>query len=170
MRSTWRAGASTPASSSVIGASCAKKEFGCPKVGHEAKRPQHGRSVARSLYRRREQGFYKACKTAKALKRQDPSAKYPHWTKKFRTTVWKNTAIKRRGDALELSTGRDNPKIAIQLPAALRDTLRFVEVRWSTTGKRGAITGTSSPKTAKRQSRRWAPTRSASIQVKFIRL
>ncbi len=52
-----------------------------------------------------QQGFYKACKTAKALKRTDPSAKYPHWTKKFRTTIWKNTAIKRRGDVLEPSTG-----------------------------------------------------------------
>ena len=70
--------------------------------------PLHAHSIDAA-----QQGFYKACKTAKALKRQDPSAKYPHWTKKFRTTVWKNTAIKRRGDALELSTGRDNPKICL---------------------------------------------------------
>lgn len=86
--------------------------------------PMHAHSIDAA-----QQGFYKACKTAKALKRIDPDAKYPHWTKKFRTTIWKNTAIKRRGDALELSTGLGNPKIMIQLPTALRDALRFVEVR-----------------------------------------
>jgi putative transposase len=76
-----------------------------------------------------QEGFYKAWKTAKILKRVDPNAKYPHWPKKFRTTIWKNTAIKHRENLLELSTGRGNPKIIIHLPTTLRNALRFIEVR-----------------------------------------
>lgn len=80
-----------------------------------------------------QQGFYKACKTAKALKKVNPKAKYPHWTKKFRTTVWKNTGIKRQGDVLILSNGvsdgHHNQPIEIAIPESLRDALRFVEVR-----------------------------------------
>jgi putative transposase len=76
-----------------------------------------------------QQGFYKACATAKALKRIDPTAKYPHWTKKFRTTVWKNTAIKFKQGQLELSNGAHNPKIVIALPMELLQVLRFLEVR-----------------------------------------
>lgn len=76
-----------------------------------------------------QQGFYKACKTAKALKRVDPTAKYPHKPKKFRTTVWKNTAVKQKGHTLELSTGSKNPKIVILLPEPLWSALRFLEVR-----------------------------------------
>jgi hypothetical protein len=34
-----------------------------------------------------QQGFYKACRTAQAAKRLDPQARYPHWTKKFRTAI-----------------------------------------------------------------------------------
>lgn len=62
-----------------------------------------------------QQGFYKACKTAKALKKIDPNAKYPHWAKKFRTTTWKNTAIKRNGNTITLSNGRGNNPITIRL-------------------------------------------------------
>ncbi len=76
-----------------------------------------------------QQGFYKACATAKTLKRVDPGARYPHWTKKFRTTVWKNTAIKFKQGELELSNGAHNPKIAITLPVELLGVLRFLEVR-----------------------------------------
>jgi putative transposase len=77
-----------------------------------------------------QQGFYKACVTTRALRKAGfADAKFPHWTKKFRTTVWKNTAIRRRDDALVLSNGAKNPKVFISIPTALRDALRFLEVR-----------------------------------------
>jgi putative transposase len=77
-----------------------------------------------------QQGFYKACETTRALRRAGfTEANFPHWPKKFRTTIWKSTAIKRKGDTLELSTGRGNAKVAIALPQELRDVLRFLEVR-----------------------------------------
>src|SRR6185312_13459665 len=61
-----------------------------------------------------QQGFYKACVTTRALRKAGfVEAKFPHWPKKFRTTIWKNTGIKRRGDVLELSNGQGNPKIII---------------------------------------------------------
>jgi len=74
-----------------------------------------------------QQGFYKACKTTKALKQINSQAKYPHWPKKFRTTVWKKTALKFRNGRLELSNGRCNPNITIDLPAELHHVLSFQE-------------------------------------------
>jgi len=76
-----------------------------------------------------QQGFYKACVTTKAIKRFDPGAKYPHWRKKFRTTIWKTTALTRDGNTLILSNGKGNPKIDILLPATLSDCVRVLEVR-----------------------------------------
>jgi putative transposase len=76
-----------------------------------------------------QQGFYKACKVTRALRKAGIKAKFPHWPKKFRTTVWKNTAIKRIGNTLELSMGRNNSKTTISLPSHLADVLRVLEVR-----------------------------------------
>ena len=77
-----------------------------------------------------QQGFYKACATTRALRKTGfAAAKFPHWPKKFRTTIWKNTAIQRRSDTLELSNGRGQPKITIPIPVQLRYVLRFLEVR-----------------------------------------
>ena len=77
-----------------------------------------------------QQGFYKACATTRGLHKAGfTAAKFPHRRKSFRTTIWKNTAIKRKGDTLELSTGKGNATITIPLPAALRDAMRFLEVR-----------------------------------------
>ena len=76
-----------------------------------------------------QEGFYKACKTAKAIKKIDPSTKYPHWTKKFRTTIWKSASIKNQDNKLILSNGRGNEKIIISLPNELQSVLRFLEVR-----------------------------------------
>jgi putative transposase len=77
-----------------------------------------------------QEGFYKACTTTRAVRKAGSTeAKFPHWRKKFRTTIWKATGIKRRGDVLELSTGARNPKVSITIPVALRDVLKFVEVR-----------------------------------------
>jgi putative transposase len=41
-----------------------------------------------------QQGFYRACKTARTLQEQgDPDVRYPYRRKRWRTTIWKNTAI-----------------------------------------------------------------------------
>lgn len=74
------------------------------------------------------QGFPKACKTARGSRKAGLDAAYPHKRKRFRTTIWKNTAIRRRGNRLELSTGKGNPKLVIDIPAERRDVLRFLEV------------------------------------------
>ena len=41
-----------------------------------------------------QQGFFKACKTIRALRKVGIEANFPWRSKKFRTTIWKNTAIK----------------------------------------------------------------------------
>lgn len=77
-----------------------------------------------------QQGFYKACVTTRALRKAGfTEAKFPYHPKKFRTTIWKSTGIKRKGDALELSNGLRNPKISIVIPESLRDAHRFLEAR-----------------------------------------
>jgi putative transposase len=77
-----------------------------------------------------QEGFYKACAVARALRRAGfPEARFPRHRKRFRTTIWKTTAIRRKGEALELSCGRGTPKITIPISEALRGVLRFLEVR-----------------------------------------
>src|SRR5215472_12902040 len=41
-----------------------------------------------------QQGFYKACKTAKACKAAGIETKYPYHRKRWRTTIWKRTGIR----------------------------------------------------------------------------
>ncbi len=77
-----------------------------------------------------QQGFFKACKTTRALRKAGiTDAHFPWRSKKFRTTIWKNTGIKFKAGRLELSTGQGNPKLLITLPVALHTALRFIEVR-----------------------------------------
>ncbi len=83
-----------------------------------------------------QQGFYKACVTTRAVRKAGfAEARFPHWTKKFRTTIWKHTGFKRYGDTLKLSGGgrskkeREDLEISLPIPERLRDCLRFLEVR-----------------------------------------
>lgn len=76
-----------------------------------------------------QQGFFKACKTTNALRRIGISAKYPWRSKKFRTTIWKNSSVKFKAGKLELSMGSCSPRIHIALPDTLWVMLRFLEVR-----------------------------------------
>ena len=77
-----------------------------------------------------QQGFFKACKTTRALRKAGfPEAHFPWRSKKFRTTIWKNTAIKFKVGKLEMSSGAAHRKIVIDLPESLWSMLRFVEVR-----------------------------------------
>ena len=77
-----------------------------------------------------QQGFFKACKTTRGLRKAGfPEANFPWRSKKFRTTIWKNTAVKFKAGKLELSTGAGNSKILVKLPESLWSMLRFLEVR-----------------------------------------
>jgi hypothetical protein len=54
-------------------------------------KPLHAHSIDAA-----QQGFYNACRTTRALRKAGMAeAKFPHWRKRFRTTIWKNTAIKK---------------------------------------------------------------------------
>jgi putative transposase len=53
-----------------------------------------------------QQGFYKACKAAKACKALGLLAHYPRHRKYFRTTVWKNTGIRQREGHVLLARAR----------------------------------------------------------------
>ncbi len=88
-------------------------------------KPLHAHSIDAA-----QQGFYTACATTRALRKAGLSeAKFPHWRKRFRTTIWKNTAIKKDGAILTLSTGKGNRPITFALPVHLAQVLRVLEVR-----------------------------------------
>jgi putative transposase len=74
-----------------------------------------------------QEGFYKACKTAKASR--EKGAKYPHKRTWWRTTIWKQSGIRRQGDTLLLARARGLPPIMVELPEHLRDVLCVLEVR-----------------------------------------
>jgi putative transposase len=74
-----------------------------------------------------QEGFYKACKTARANREQ--GAKFPHRRKTWRTTIWKSSGIRRQGDTLLLSLARGRSPIRLPLPPSLRTVLRILEVR-----------------------------------------
>ena len=90
-----------------------------------AVKPLHAHSIDAA-----QQGFYKACTATRALRKAGmPEAKFPHWRKRFRTTIWKNTAIKKASAVLTLSNGKGNQPITLTLPALLAEVLRVLEVR-----------------------------------------
>jgi putative transposase len=88
-------------------------------------RPLHAHTVDAA-----QEGFYKACAVTRALRKAGfPEARFPYHRRKYRTTIWKATGIRRKGDTLVLSGGRGNDPITIRPPEELRDALRFLEVR-----------------------------------------
>src|SRR5262245_26523074 len=74
-----------------------------------------------------QEAFYKPCKTAKA--NREKGANYPHKRKHWRTTIWKQSAIRRHRDRLLLSRAKGLPPIAVELPEHLHDVLRVLETR-----------------------------------------
>ena len=103
------------------------------------KLPLHAHSIDAA-----QQGFFDACRTTRALRKKAlttdndlPAAHFPWRRKRFRTTIWKNTAIKRKGDVLELSNGKNGTKILIHIPKSLLNVasielsnpIEFKEVR-----------------------------------------
>lgn len=77
-----------------------------------------------------QQGFFKACQTTRAIRKAGkPDAHFPWRTPKYRTTVWKNTALKLDGNRLRVMNGRNGATFYIPLPEDLRDVLRVLELR-----------------------------------------
>jgi putative transposase len=79
-----------------------------------------------------QQGFYKACKTAKACKAAGLATKYPHWRKRFRTTIWKHPkGITRQGSSLLLGRARGLAPVVVPLPSNLLalSAAAFLEAR-----------------------------------------
>ncbi len=63
-----------------------------------------------------QQAFYRACKTARSLRRSGHDAKFPHQRRRFRTTIWKNTGIRRRGNQVLLARARGVAPVIVVLP------------------------------------------------------
>jgi putative transposase len=75
-----------------------------------------------------QEGFYKACKTAKANRQQ--GARYPHRRKWWRTTIWKSSGIRIKGAIILLSRAKGHKPIRIPLPSwFMPTTMRLLEVR-----------------------------------------
>jgi putative transposase len=73
-----------------------------------------------------QQAFYQACKTARAN-----GSRYPYKRKRFRPTIWKNTAIKISDGIMRLSLARGREPLLVKLPPNLASlqTSSFREVR-----------------------------------------
>jgi putative transposase len=76
-----------------------------------------------------QQGFSKACTTTRACRKAGLDTRYPYKRKKFRTTIWKKSGIRREGNTLLLSRAKGQPPIRITLPKHLRDVLDIREMR-----------------------------------------
>jgi putative transposase len=78
-----------------------------------------------------QQGFYKACKTAKACRQAGLEVKYPHRRKRFRTTIWKSTGITRKGETVLLARARGLAPVLVRLPDNVLDleAPTFLEAR-----------------------------------------
>src|SRR5260370_11768738 len=61
-----------------------------------------------------QQGFYKACKTARACRQQGLDVKYTHWHKRRRNTIWKKTGISRREEQEWIAMQRGEVPVAEQ--------------------------------------------------------
>jgi hypothetical protein len=75
-----------------------------------------------------QEGFYKACKTAKA--NRSLGAHYPHRRKWWRTTIWKPSGIRVQEQTILLSRAKGHPPIRVVLPSwFVPTTMRLLEVR-----------------------------------------
>jgi putative transposase len=88
-----------------------------------------------------QQGFYKACKTARALReRGDADIRYPYRRQRYRTTIWKTTGIRGQGGVLHLARCRGRGPVSVALPAHLAalSARCFVEMRlvWDRVARR----------------------------------
>lgn len=63
-----------------------------------------------------QEGFYAACKVAKAQRAMDLDVRYPHRRKWYRTTIWKHTGIRVREGVVWLSRARGLAPVQVTLP------------------------------------------------------
>ena len=76
-----------------------------------------GSTILRSSSRdAAQEGFYKACKTAKALQKAGIDSKYPHRRKMYRTTTWKKDGIRVKNNKLILARSRGLEPIIVDMP------------------------------------------------------
>jgi putative transposase len=64
-----------------------------------------------------QQGFYKACQVAAACRRAGLEVRYPHQNRSYRTSIWKNTGIRKCKGGLLLSLARGHTPIYVSLPS-----------------------------------------------------
>lgn len=87
-----------------------------------------------------QEGFYRACKTARACQQQGLDVRYPHQRKHFRTTIWKHTGIRIQGERMRLARARGLPPIEVNLPAELAglpaDAFREARLVWDRVSRR----------------------------------
>src|SRR5215472_10576055 len=79
-----------------------------------------------------QQGFYKACKTARACRDLGLDVKYPYKRKRWRTTIWKAPkGIRLHAGTLSLSQARGLAPVQVRLPTNLAPlpAAAFLEVR-----------------------------------------
>src|SRR5215472_3168773 len=78
-----------------------------------------------------QQGFYKACKTARACRQVGLDVKYPYKRKRWRTTCWKKLGIRLHAGVLLLARARGLPPVEVTLPSNLLELSAgvFLEVR-----------------------------------------
>lgn len=66
-----------------------------------------------------QQGFYKACKTARSCREQGMDVKYPRKRKRWRTTCWKQLGMRLKEGTLLLARARGLPPVRVPLPTTL---------------------------------------------------
>jgi hypothetical protein len=73
----------------------------------------HGGSTTLHAHSRdaAQQGFYKACKTARSCRQLGLEVKYPYKRKRWRTTSWKKLGSRLRPGMLHLSRARGLPPV-----------------------------------------------------------
>lgn len=108
-----------------INAACRWEDRSGPTILHA-----HSRDAA-------QQAFYHACKIAKA--KRGSGAKFPHHLPLFRTTIWKNTGIRRRQRCLLLARARGLTPITVPLTEALSalppKAFKEVRLKWNKAGR-----------------------------------
>jgi putative transposase len=87
-----------------------------------------------------QQAFYRACKTARVCRKKGMEVHYPHKRKGFRTTIWKDTGIRKRDGVLLLSRSRGQASIRVLLPRNLfdlpPDAFREARLVWDRAARR----------------------------------
>ena len=145
------AGRSTPASWSGTGGPFAARGIGSrntrPAAGMtgDRSRPTSSHSIDAA-----QEGFYRACAATRDLRKAGfPEVRFPYHPQTFRTTIWKSTGIRRRGDVTACSPMVGAiPRSRSPSPPNSATSCGSWKSGWSTTSCRGSITGTSSSRTA----------------------